>query len=147
MLVMQRQRRGIQLLRHPDAPLDPKPLPLRPCRDPGERNIRNPVVVLVEPADIAMSARENHFLHYALPIGSKRNVLKKAPRENPKTKTFVATPSDGNDLYTDSSQRRADRNVARQSAPAIFPTMYAPKCVPSPGSRRIICRSSATQAS
>ena len=80
MLVMQRQRRGIQRLHHPDAPLDPEALPLRPCRDPGERYIRYTVVILVESADIAMSARKDQFLNDTLLLGSKRNILEEAPR-------------------------------------------------------------------
>jgi len=71
--------RGIKPLQKTNATFKAQPISLRPCRDPCESEVGNEVVVVVESADIAMAAREEHFDDLAF-VSIERDILKELPR-------------------------------------------------------------------
>jgi len=74
MRVVQNDGRGIELLRESDAALEAQPFALRARRNPREREVGYEMVVVVQPADIAMATRKEHFDHLAF-VAFERNVL------------------------------------------------------------------------
>ena len=80
MPIVKHRRLSVDLLHEPSALLDPQPRP--PCAggDPRERKVGDLVIVVIKPADIAVSAGEKYLLDDAAFGGSQRHILEEPPR-------------------------------------------------------------------
>ena len=76
--VVENDRRGIEPLRKTNAAFETQTFTLRPCCHPRKRQVGDKVVVVVESADVAMTAREERFDDLA--FGAlERDMLKELP--------------------------------------------------------------------
>ena len=65
--IMENDSRRVELLRETDTAFEAQPFAFRPCGDPRERKVGDKMVVVIEPAHIAVAAREEHF-HDLAPV-------------------------------------------------------------------------------
>ena len=77
--VVENDSRRVELLRETDTAFEAQPFAFRPCGDPRERKVGNKMVVVVEPAHVAVAAREEHF-HDLAPVALERHMLEELPR-------------------------------------------------------------------
>ena len=79
MRIVKDNRRGVETLLYVGAALEAQSFVLRPCRNPRKRKVGHKVVVVEEPSNVAVAAREKHFYNLAL-VAFERNILKELPR-------------------------------------------------------------------
>ena len=77
--VVENYSRGIEFLCKTSAALKAQPFSLCPRRYPCKSKVGDKVIVVVESADIAMTAREEHF-DDQLPVAFERNILEELAR-------------------------------------------------------------------
>ena len=70
---------GVELLRETSGASETQSLSLCPSRDPCKCKVGNKVIVVVESADVAVAAGEEHFDNLGF-VSFERNILKELPR-------------------------------------------------------------------
>ena len=80
MPIVKHRRPCVDLLHEPNTHLDPQPRPFCAGGDPRERKVGDLMVIVIKPADIAVSAGEKHLLDDSAFGGSDRHILEETPR-------------------------------------------------------------------